>query len=81
MINKIRTQKNKPPPRPYTSLTIYLVQKWHREGMTTPAIGKLLNRTPHQIRELLDIPLAREDYAKMGEYRGGGRQQKYKPMR
>lgn len=40
-------------PRPYTALSVYLVQKWHREGMTIHAIGKVINRPVSQIRAML----------------------------
>lgn len=41
------------PTRPYTNDTVFLCNKWHREGMQIKTIAKMLNRTEENIRRII----------------------------
>lgn len=56
------------PNRPYTNDTIYLVHKWHREGMSVEEIAGLLMRSEENVREALRRPLTSEQEETMSEY-------------
>lgn len=57
--------------REATTDTVYLVQKYYREGMSKRDIAELLSRPEEQIKEILKIRLTPEKYAMMDEYRAG----------
>ena len=54
--------------RPYTDDTIYLVHKWHREGMDSKEIAELLMRSEENVRQALRKPLARGQEKAIIEY-------------
>lgn len=54
--------------RPYTDDTIYLVHKWHREGMDSKEIADLLMRSEENVRRALREPLTSEQEKTMEEY-------------
>ena len=54
--------------RPYTDDTVYLVHKWHREGMDSKEIGDLLMRSEGNVRQALREPMTREQEETMSEY-------------
>lgn len=67
-----RLQKAAEPPldlnRPYTSDTVYLIQKWHREGMKVKEIAELLNRSVENVQVALQSPLTRGQEKAISEY-------------
>ena len=54
--------------RPYTADTVYLIHKWHREGMTVEEIGDLLMRSEENVRQALQEPLTYSQEKTMSEY-------------
>lgn len=70
--NKIRRKLRKTslsgPNRPYTADTIYLIHKWHREGMDSKEIGDLLMRSVENVRQALREPLTYSQEKTMEEY-------------
>ena len=56
------------PNRPYTPDTVYLIHKWHREGMDSKEIGDLLMRSEGNVRQALRKPLTHEQEKTMSEY-------------
>ena len=64
-------RKLEPPPdlnRPYTDDTIYLIHKWHKEGIKVEEIAELLMRSEENVRQALREPLTREQEEAMEEY-------------
>lgn len=51
-----------------TPLTLYLVQKWHMEGMCVVEIAAMLYRSSEAIKKALKVKLEPEDYKKMRQY-------------
>lgn len=56
------------PNRPYTDDTIYLIHKWHKEGMDSKEIADLLMRSEENVRRALREPLTSEQEKTMEEY-------------
>ena len=69
---KRRLQKAAEPPlnlnRPYTPDTVYLVHKWHREGMQVKEIAELLNRSAENVQAALERPVTRSQVESMKRY-------------
>ena len=69
---KRRLQKAAEPPlnlnRPYTPDTVYLIHKWHREGMKVKEIAELLNRSVENVQKALRKPLTRGQEKILKEY-------------
>ena len=69
---KRRLQKAAEPPlnlnRPYTPDTVYLIHKWHREGMDSKEIGDLLMRSVENVQAALRKPLTYSQEKTMSEY-------------
>lgn len=56
------------PNRPYTPDTVYLIHKWHREGMDSKEIGDLLMRSVENVQAALEKPLTRGQEKTISEY-------------
>ena len=67
-----RLQKAAEPPldlnRPYTSDTVYLIHKWHREGMKVEEIAEMLVRSVENVQAALRKPLTYSQEKTMEEY-------------
>lgn len=55
--------------RPFTQDTVYLCQKWQREGLQVRSIAKILRRSPENIMQALEIKLPSSAYESMEMYR------------
>ena len=56
------------PNRPYTRDTVYLIHKWHREGMTAQEIAELLNRSVENVQAALESPITHSQVESMKRY-------------
>ena len=56
------------PNRPYTTDTVYLIHKWHREGMKVEEIAGMLMRSVENVQAALEKPLTRSQEKIISEY-------------
>ena len=54
--------------RPYTDDTIYLIHKWHKEGIKVEEIAELLMRSEENVQVALQSPLTRGQEKAISEY-------------